>query len=107
MGTKNIALLIAALIGVTTAACGTQASTESVASGRPAVLRYCYAPSTEEPEKQTLRLDLLKKYLSKRLNMDVEIIKTSGGYGVEIEAMRANKIDVATLGPFGYVIAAE
>ena len=33
--------------------------------------------------------------------------KTSGGYGVVIEAMRANKIDVGTLGPFGYLIASE
>jgi len=56
---------------------------------------------------QTLRLDRLKTYLADRLKVEVELYKTSGGYGVVIEAMRAKKIDVATLGPFGYLIASE
>src|SRR5262245_34144727 len=108
MSTRNTCLLIAVLAAAPMAACTTnQASAAAVASGLPTVLRYCYAPSTEEPAKQTLRLDLLKKYLANRLKLDVEIVKTSGSYGVEIEAMRANKIDVASFGPFGYVIAAE
>src|SRR5262249_2824678 len=76
--------------------------------GRPAVLRYSYAPTgVEEPQKQTIRLDRLRVYLSERLKMPVELYKSSAGYGTVIEAMRANKVDVATVGPFGYLIASE
>src|SRR5262245_14948847 len=80
---------------------------ESSPSGRPAVLRYAFAPSVEEPQAQELRLDHLKKYLSDRLHVDVELYKTSAGYGTVIEGLRAHKIDVGTLGPFGYLIASE
>jgi phosphonate transport system substrate-binding protein len=89
------------------AGCSTSASTTSTATGWPTVLRYCYSPGTEEPEAQTLRLDRLKEYLTSQLRVRVELYKTSAGYGPVIEAMRAKKIDVATMGPFGYLIASE
>jgi len=82
-------------------------SAEGSPSGRPAVLRYAFAPGVEEPQAQTLRLDHLKTYLSDRLHVDVELYKTSAGYGTVIEGLRAHKIDVGTLGPFGYLIASE
>src|SRR5262249_30080595 len=64
-------------------------------------------PGIEEPQAQTLRLDRLKTYLSERLKMPVELYKSSAGYGTVIEALRANKVDVASMGPFGYLIASE
>jgi phosphonate transport system substrate-binding protein len=106
MSSKHIALsliLAAALMG----GCGTGASNAGDTSGRPTVLRYAHNPGTEEPEAQTLRFEKLKNYLSAELHMDVELYKTSAGYGTVIEAMRAKKIDAAGLGPFGYLIASE
>jgi phosphonate transport system substrate-binding protein len=106
MRTGTIALLTTTLLALPLAACSTGRA-EGSTSDRPRVLRYSYAPSVEEPQAQTLRLDHLKKYLADRLHVDVELYKTSAGYGTVIEAIRAHKIDVATLGPFGYLIASE
>lgn len=89
-------------------ACGASPTAVVDAAGRPTVLRYLHSPSAEEPEvQQSTRLERLKGYLSERLGIPVELHKTSAGYGVAIEAMRAGKVDVATFGPFGYLIAAE
>src|SRR5215467_4332778 len=87
-------------------ACGTSHA-ETSSTERPKILRYAFAPGVEEPQAQTLRLDHLKKYLADRLHVDVELYKTSAGYGTVIEALRAHKVDVGTLGPFGYLIASE
>lgn len=73
----------------------------------PAVLRYAYNDGSEDPESQMARLDLLKVYLAERLNVPVEVYKTTGAAGSIIEAMRAKKVDVATMGPFAYLIASE
>lgn len=95
-------------LALASAACGAAQPTAVVdASARPSVLRYLYSPSAEEPETQGARLELLKVYLKKELGIPVELYKTSAGYGVAIEAMRARKVDVATFGPFGYLIASE
>src|SRR5262245_31176781 len=105
MPTKaSVAILMAGL----SAGCSTGSTSMATGElGWPTVLRYCYSPGTEEPERQTIRLDLLKAYLSERLKIDVVLYKTSGSYGPEIEALRAKKIDVLTMGPFGYLIASE
>lgn len=103
---RRIVLIVLAALVAT--ACGDARPTAVVdASGRPQVLRYLYSPSAEEPETQGLRLERLKAYLKRELNLDVELYKTSAGYGVAIEAMRARKVDMATFGPFGYLIASE
>jgi phosphonate transport system substrate-binding protein len=101
------ALVVALPLACVTACSTGRAETVGTATTRPTVLRYCYAPNTEEPEKQSLRLDRLEKYLEDRLKIDVEMYKTSAGYGAVIEAMRAKKVDVAQIGPFGYLIASE
>src|SRR5262245_10898168 len=99
MGLKRFALLPAIAIVGTFAACATKAASDPAlaTTARPKVLRYVYAPTTEEPAAQTLRLDRLKGYLQERLKVDVELYKVSAGYGPVIEALRAKKIDVATL----------
>jgi phosphonate transport system substrate-binding protein len=107
MGIRTVASVVTILFAATLTAGCTNGRAEASVSGRPKVLRYCYSPSTEEPAAQNLRLDHLKKYLSDQLKVDVEMYKTSGGYGIVIEALRANKVDVAGLGPFGYLIASE
>jgi phosphonate transport system substrate-binding protein len=105
MGTRVFAIAMTLASAVWGGGCSTKATAGT--SDRPTVLRYSYAPGVEEPQKQAIRLDLLKKYLSQRLNLPVELYKSSAGYGMVIEAMRAHKIDVATVGPFGYLIASE
>jgi len=107
MVVKKLALAFVVLSLACCAACADGRVSAETNTGRPSVLRYSYAPGVEEPQAQTIRLDRLKKYLSDRLKMPVELYKSSAGYGMVIEAMRANKVDVATMGPFGYLIASE
>jgi phosphonate transport system substrate-binding protein len=53
--------------------------------------------STNEP---------LKKYLEEKLGMPVEVF-TGTSYGAVIEAMRADRVDGMSVGPFSYVLAVQ
>ena len=74
--------------------------------GDPAVLRYAFLPSEEEMQDNSMRGQLMSKYLASQLHIPVEIITVSG-YAPTIEAMRAGKVDIATFGPLGYMIASQ
>ena len=94
---------LATLLGLLAGCSGAGAT---AGGGRPRVLRYAHAPSGEEMQDTSLRTELLKRYLEQELHMPVEMVEVSF-YGPTIEAMRAEKVDVATFGPFGYIIAAQ
>ncbi|WP_158792867.1 phosphate/phosphite/phosphonate ABC transporter substrate-binding protein [Granulicella sp. L60] len=74
--------------------------------GRPKVLRYAYSPEAEQLEAGGLRKDLMRNYLEKQLHMPVEVVEVEG-YASTIEAMRANKIDLATFGALAYILASQ
>jgi len=74
--------------------------------GRPAVLHYAYSPQAEQMEGGSLRIELMRKYLESQLHMPVEVVRVEG-YAPAIEAMRAEKIDVANFGSLSYIIAAQ
>ena len=70
------------------------------------VLRFAYSPQAEQLEGNTLRIDLMRNYLQNELHMPVEIVRVEG-YSATIEAMRADKVDIATYGGLGYIIASQ
>lgn len=72
----------------------------------PDVLRVAYSPSSEDPESRLTRYHELEQYLAQELGMEVDLVRSSS-YGPTIEAMRAAKIDLATGGPFSYLIASQ
>lgn len=74
--------------------------------GRPTVLRFCFTSSSEEPDAANRRLEVTQRYLERTLRMKVEAVKTTA-YGAVIEAFRSNKIDVASISPFSYILATE
>lgn len=74
--------------------------------GNPSVLRYAFAPSEEEMQDNSVRAALMSKYLTAQLHIPVEIINVSG-YAPTIEAMHTGKVDIATFGPLGYIIASQ
>jgi phosphonate transport system substrate-binding protein len=74
--------------------------------GNPSVIRYAFAPSEEEMQDNSERAELMSKYLTAQLHIPVEIIKVSG-YAPTIEAMHTGKVDIATFGPLGYIIASQ
>jgi phosphonate transport system substrate-binding protein len=92
----------AALMAILTSGCGTQAAT----TASPRELRYLVSIAQENPETEASRLRVVADYLESQLHVPVDV-KGSSGYGVAIEALRAHKIEACTLGPFGYIIAAE
>jgi phosphonate transport system substrate-binding protein len=79
---------------------------KQASDGRPTVLRYAYSPNAEQMQGGGLRKELMRKYLEKQLHMPVEVVLVQG-YAPTIEAMRAQKIDVAGFGALAYIIAAK
>lgn len=73
---------------------------------RPPVLRFAYNPSADDIQANPERYRRLRDYMSKTLNMPVDLVQASG-YSATIEAMRANKVDVAAMGPLSYLIAVQ
>ena len=82
------------------------ACNSSQPNGDPPVLRYAFMPSQEEMQDNSVRSAMMSRYLTDQLHMPVQIINVSG-YAPTIEAMRAGKVDIATFGPLGYIIASE
>lgn len=96
--------LCAATIGLTS--CGSTSAASSNPGGRPTVLRYCFTSSSEEPGAAEHRQEITRSYLERELHVKVEAVKTTA-YGAVIEAFRSNKVDVASISPFSYVLATE
>jgi phosphonate transport system substrate-binding protein len=94
--------LLAAFICLSFGGC----KTGDASGSRPKVLRFAYSPQMEQLEGSTLRIDLMRNYLQNQLHMPVEVVRVEG-YAATIEAMRAEKVDVATFGGLGYIIAAR
>ena len=72
----------------------------------PAKIRMALTPSQDDPEGRITRFTDLAEYLSEQLGIEVELIRATN-YGPVIEAMRADKIDLAQGGSFMYMIAYE
>jgi phosphonate transport system substrate-binding protein len=72
----------------------------------PATLRVAYTPSSEDPEGRMTQYRELAGYLGDQLGIEVDLVRSSS-YGPTIEAMRAHKIDLASGGPFSYIIASH
>lgn len=74
-------------------------------NGRPNMLRIAYVPPEENVDAARTRLNAFTDYLSAKLGMPVSMVKMSGGYAPTIEALKADKVDIGSLGSFGFVIA--
>lgn len=99
---SGIAVCAAAIL----TSCSSSPAATSNPGGRPSVLRYCFSTNSEEPDAAIRRLELVRAYLSRTLHMQVDATQTTG-YGAVIEALRADKVDVASISPFSYIIASE
>lgn len=72
---------------------------------KPEILRMALIPA-EDIEAMMGAFEPARKYLEKELGMEIEMFKATD-YTAVIEAMRAEKIDIAFFGPFSYVLAAQ
>jgi len=102
IGVGPLLLVMAALLS----GCGWPGQTQpSGSSSELKLLRIGFVPNEEDLE-QRVRFDALAAHISKRMGLPVELVQT-GTYSTAIEAMRAAKLDVCSLGPFAYLIAHE
>ncbi len=90
-------------LSIFSTACGEQYEID--ASGRPNMFRIAYVPPEENVDQVLTRLNAFKEYLERKLSLPVSLTKLTGGYAPTIEALKADKVDVAQLGSFGFVIA--
>ncbi len=74
--------------------------------GRPNMLRIGYTPPIENVDEELTELNDFTDYVSRKLNMPVSLVKLAG-YAPQIEALKSDKIDLATLGSFSFVIAED
>ncbi|WP_068505210.1 phosphonate ABC transporter substrate-binding protein [Paenibacillus kribbensis] len=111
---KALFPLLSILVIFATAGCagqGTQntgaaeSSQQETSSYTPDKLKIGVIPS-EDSENVESKMEPLKKYLSKKLGMEVDIF-VANDYTAVVEAMRSKQIDVAHLGPFSYLLATE
>lgn len=72
----------------------------------PERLRFSYNVSSDDMEASKRRMTLLRAYLEKSLGMKVEMV-TGTLYSSTVEAMRAKRIDAATMGPMAYLLASQ
>jgi phosphonate transport system substrate-binding protein len=96
-------LLTAFVLIITLAISGCQSKGSVDSNGMPKTLVIGMVESEKLPQIKDAR-EKIRLYLQKKLGMPVEMIYTNDYVGV-IEALRANKIHMAELPPFAYVIA--
>ena len=70
----------------------------------PKEFNMAVSTSTEEPDIVARRMEPLRLYLEKELNMPVKYF-LSEGYAPVIEAMKAKKIDMSLESPYPYLLA--
>lgn len=78
----------------------------SASTGWPKVLHYAYSPQTELLQSGLTHTKEIQKYLEGQLHIPVDLVQVDQ-YAASIEAMRANKLDIAHFGALSYLIAAQ
>ncbi|PWW34377.1 MULTISPECIES: phosphate/phosphite/phosphonate ABC transporter substrate-binding protein [Paenibacillus] len=84
--------------------CGTTANSSEGEAGMPEVIRIGIMPS-EEGEMNRSQ-EQLAKDITEATGIPAEIF-VAEDYNMVIEALRAGKIEIGLIGPFGYIIATE
>ncbi|MDH6675116.1 phosphonate transport system substrate-binding protein [Paenibacillus sp. LBL] len=97
-------ILTLVMMMVILSGCGTAASSESGNEGIPEVIRVGMMPS-EEGEMNRSQ-EQLAKDITDATGIPAEIF-VAEDYNMVIEALRAGKIEIGLIGPFGYIIATE
>jgi len=72
---------------------------------KPRALNMAMIPA-EDLEKMAKTFEPIRKYLEREVGMEVRMFKAID-YTAVVEAMRADRVDVAFFGPFSFVLAAE
>jgi phosphonate transport system substrate-binding protein len=108
---KRLLLASIAFLAIVAAACGGGDDTPSdeasndPRAGWPTTFRVGLFGG-DDAEETVRNAAPMKKLLEEKLGIPVEIF-TGTSYGAVIEAMRADRVDAMTVGPFAYVLAVQ
>jgi len=78
----------------------------NASTGWPKEIHYAYSPSAETLQGATTHTEQMRRYLESQLHIPVDLVQVSQ-YAATIEAMRADKVDIAHFGGLSYLIAAQ
>lgn len=84
--------------------CSGPSSEDFNSLGWPKAIVFAYHVDDELPGLRYDATKAIADFLSRRLGIECSLKKTAS-YGPIIEAMRADKVDIAMLGTFGYILA--
>lgn len=101
---KALTLLLI-LVALLSAACSQQTATTGEKKEQPGVLRVGLIPN-QAPEKIKAKYEPFRKYLEEKLGLPVELFVATNYAGV-VEAMAADKLDMAYFGGLTYVQAKQ
>jgi len=101
-----LALVVFTLGSFLLSSCSDSSANDVDERGWPKKLRFAYTPDEEDPGRREKVYTLRAEYLSERLGIEVDIVKTTQ-YGPVIEAMRAKKVEIANFSTFPYLIASK
>jgi phosphonate transport system substrate-binding protein len=100
----DLLALFAALLAIPLSGC----NAVNASDNWPKVLHYAYSPQAEQLQG-AMRAEQSKQmaqYLQSQLHIPVDLVQISQ-YAATIEAMRADKVDIAHFGGLSYLIAAQ
>lgn len=101
---KNYLFAALTLVLVLAISIAAGCNTNSAVEEKP-VLSVAFIPA-EDIEGMFKAFGAAKKYLEKEVGVEIEMYKATD-YTAVVEAMRADKVDMAFFGPFSYILAAE
>jgi phosphonate transport system substrate-binding protein len=91
------------LTGLALAACGA-APTANQAGAVPSTLRFGVGPLQPTPEESKTAFEPFFSHLAEQLGTEYDLIATTDWAGISV-ALANNQIDLAWMGPWGYVLA--
>lgn len=103
---SRLALSIAPLFAVAMCMACAGCESSNASTGWPKVLHYAYAPQAEQLQGSMSHTEEMRDYLQSQLHIPIDLVQVQG-YAPSIEAMRANKLDIAHFGALSYIIAAQ
>jgi len=93
--------LIAALVAI---ACASSMSSVAFAQEKGGKIRFGVGPLQPTPSETTKAFEPFFAYVAKKLNREFDLVATTDWAGISV-ALANEQVDVAWMGPWGYVLA--
>ncbi len=103
---SHLVLLVTPLIAAAVCLACAGCTPGNASTGWPTVLHYAYSPQAEQLQGGMSHTPEMRAYLQSQLHIPIDLVQVEQ-YSATIEAMRADKLDIAHFGALAYIIAAQ